>query len=324
MKRILIFVSIIYGSYTNLAAQDAVFSQYFGNPVYLNPALVGNKQCPRITLNYRNQWIGIDNGYSSFSASYDQNVPVLSGSIGVILNGDRYAGGLMNKYSGYLIYAFQTQVTDQLSLSVAMQAGYLSYNISVPDLVFGDQLILNSTIIKPTNEELPVNESVSNLDFGAGLTLGLGENYFIGTAIHHITQPQLSFYQYDSYNMDVRITAHAGAIFDIRKVESFYSKGAMSIVPNVLYMQQGVSKQLNSGAYMNCYPFVVGAWYRYCFNNSDAVIALVGIEQPNYKIGYSFDYPLSQISVAYGGSHEVSFVWLFNKEKKKNKKYNKS
>ncbi len=38
-----------------LYAQDAHFSQYYANPLYLNPAFAGSDICPRVTLNYRNQ-----------------------------------------------------------------------------------------------------------------------------------------------------------------------------------------------------------------------------------------------------------------------------
>ena len=52
-------------------AQDAHFSQYYANPIYLNPAFAGLDRCPTVHTNYRNQYpeLGI---YQSYSASYDQ------------------------------------------------------------------------------------------------------------------------------------------------------------------------------------------------------------------------------------------------------------
>ena len=37
-------------------AQDPEFTQFYANPLYLNPAFAGSSHCPRMNLNYRNQW----------------------------------------------------------------------------------------------------------------------------------------------------------------------------------------------------------------------------------------------------------------------------
>ena len=40
-------------------AQDPEFTQFYANPLYLNPAFAGTGRCPRIIMNYRNQWPAI-------------------------------------------------------------------------------------------------------------------------------------------------------------------------------------------------------------------------------------------------------------------------
>ena len=38
---------------TNTAsAQDPAFSQFYANPLYLNPAFAGTNDCPRVNLNF--------------------------------------------------------------------------------------------------------------------------------------------------------------------------------------------------------------------------------------------------------------------------------
>ncbi|MGM0478992.1 MAG: type IX secretion system membrane protein PorP/SprF, partial [Bacteroidota bacterium] len=34
-------------------AQDPQFSQFYANPIYLNPAFAGSHGCPRFAANYR-------------------------------------------------------------------------------------------------------------------------------------------------------------------------------------------------------------------------------------------------------------------------------
>ena len=60
-------------------AQDIGFSQFYANPLYLNPAFAGSAVAPRISLTYRAQWPGLVSAFTTVSASYDQYFPDLHG-----------------------------------------------------------------------------------------------------------------------------------------------------------------------------------------------------------------------------------------------------
>ena len=56
-KRIIILLTAVISVLTmRVNAQDAMFSQFYANPLYLNPAFAGSNVCPRISLNFRDQW----------------------------------------------------------------------------------------------------------------------------------------------------------------------------------------------------------------------------------------------------------------------------
>ena len=55
----------------NARSQDPTFTQFYSNPVYLNPALAGSSGCPRIALNYRTEWPGLSGNYVTYSAAFD-------------------------------------------------------------------------------------------------------------------------------------------------------------------------------------------------------------------------------------------------------------
>ena len=59
--------------------------------------------------------------------------------------------------------------------------------------------------------------------------------------------------------------------------------------------------------YLKKGSLVGGLWYR----NRDAFIILLGIQSEIVKIGYSYDMTVSKLSVASGGSHEVSLTVTF-------------
>jgi hypothetical protein len=73
--------------------------------------------------------------------------------------------------------------------------------------------------------------------------------------------------------------------------------------------------------YINKYPFVVGGWFRHNFQNPDAVVALVGLTYNNLRVGYSYDFTVSQVGSKAGGAHEISFAWDFCIYKEKSRKH---
>jgi hypothetical protein len=76
---------------------------------------------------------------------------------------------------------------------------------------------------------------------------------------------------------------------------------------------------LNAGLYIIRLPIILGAWFRHNFENADAIIALVGIDYKNLKIGYSYDITMSKLRSNTGGAHEVSIAWQFQCYEKKRK-----
>ncbi len=52
-------------------AQDPQFSQFYANPLYLNPAFAGGALAPRVMMNYRNQWPGLAANYVTTSFAVD-------------------------------------------------------------------------------------------------------------------------------------------------------------------------------------------------------------------------------------------------------------
>jgi type IX secretion system PorP/SprF family membrane protein len=301
-------------SVTAVSGQDLAFSQYYANPVYLNPALAGNKVCPRVTLNYRNQWPGLGNHYVSYSAGADMYVNAINGGIAVLATTDMT--GPLASFSGSAVYSYRLKITQKITMNAALEAGYFQYRLNWDRLVFEDMIVPGTGEIVAGSEAQPDKLSVGDVDFSTGMVVGYNERLYVGAAFHHITMPDLAFYQGNTSRLDMRMTIHAGALFDLQEGLNGAENERLSFSPNIVYMQQGDHHQLNGGVYVNFYPFVTGLWMRHNFENPDALIVLLGFQQPQYKIGYSFDFTLSQLGISSGGAHEVSFVWLLPCPKK--------
>jgi type IX secretion system PorP/SprF family membrane protein len=315
MKKCLLFVGticLLLASAMHINAQDPGFSQFYGNPLYLNPALAGNKICPRLTFNYRNQWPSIPASFITYSAAYDQYVDFLSGGVGLLVVSDQAGDGLLitNSFSG--LYSYRLEASRDIVLNAGMQATYQQMSIDDSKLIFADMLT-NGTNTSPDLDLIRSSGLTQSFpDFSAGLLVGYRESIYLGFAAHHLTQPDNGFYSGSGSRLLMKYTIHAGAIFNLIPATGFDDNRALpSISPNILYQQQGEFRQMNAGLYLNIYPFVAGLWFRYNFENPDAAIALLGFEYNQFKIGYSYDYTVSRLTNATGGAHEVSVAWQF-------------
>ncbi len=297
--------------------QDFTYSQFYAHPLYLNPALAGSEICSRISLNYRDQWPALPGSFVSYSASFDKYVDFLHGGLGVMVNYDKSGEASVNRAQINAMYAYNFTLSNEVVANLALQAGYGQKSVNWNDFIFESQINPGTgTILPNTPQPANFNGNVNYADFAGGFLLGFDEKYFFGGAVHHLTQPNVSFFDENNNLLKMKITAHAGANIDFEKGYRRSSQPVFSISPNVLYQQQGSFKHLNIGSYFTFATITAGLWYRHAFENPDAVIISVGFTDNNLRAGYSYDYTLSKLSNASGGSHEVSVAWIFGCDKK--------
>src|SRR5690554_4235427 len=117
-------VLIFSGLNTKAYAQDPQFSQFYANPIYLNPAFAGSHGCPRFALNYRNQWPAISGNFVTYSASYDQYFDKISGGIGILATHDQQGQNTINATRLSLIYSYHLKVNRKFSLLFGAEATY--------------------------------------------------------------------------------------------------------------------------------------------------------------------------------------------------------
>lgn len=298
IKRIILSTILFTILCSESRAQDPQFTQFYANPLFLNPAFAGSIRCPRICLNYRNQWPNLDGRYVTYSASYDVHLNVLGGGIGALITTDDQAINTLKTTNVSLIYSFLAPITREFSLKFALQGTYLQKNIDTKSLTFGDMIDARRGFVWNTKESIPTAKKVA-ADFSAGI-LAYSSHYFGGIAIHHINQPDEGLV--GTAQLPVKFTAHAGAIIPLEKNDESY------LSPNILFQSQQDAKQLNLGLYYKKSAFIAGLWYRM----GDAVIALIGIQNKSFKFGYSYDVTVSNLSGNTAGSHEISIQILMD------------
>lgn len=300
-------------------AQDPVFSQFYANPLYLNPAFTGVTHSPRFHINFRDQWPAISHAYVSYSASYDQFFEELNSGIGVLVLGDNAGNGMFSTMMASFIYSYQINFSDAFAMKVGLQGSYIQKRIDITKLFFYDQIdpvtgfYTAGNTLNPTSETSINNTRVAFPDASAGV-LAFTRRFFFGGSVMHVTQPQESFTGNAGARLPARITVHAGG----RLGELQNTSGGVAVSPNVLYTQQGQFKQLNGGTFFRFGHFISGVHYRYNFGYSDAVILLLGGQKGIMQVGYSYDITLQELAGHSGGAHELSV--MINLDESENKK----
>ena len=319
----LMLIAWMLVSTVSVTGQDPQFSQFYAAPLYMNPAFAGSTQQGRAGINYRNQWPAIDANFTTISAFADFYIEDKNSGVGGLLTRD-YVGVVgLQSISFSLQYAYQLQITKELSFRPGVQVGIVSRSINFGDLTFGDQFDPNTgQIANGTAEALNTGQSklFPDISFGG---LFFSKNAWLGIAAHHITQPNQSILGAED-KLDTKYSFHAGWKFFFRPGlmgNGFYSRPSeRSIAPVIQYRKQGPFSQADLGLYYTFEPLIIGTWYRGIpfqtvngFSNHESIVLLVGLtlkgEKDNLNIGYSYDYTISQLGIASGGAHELSLVY---------------
>src|SRR6188768_1521033 len=124
-QRVLLPILVFTILLLDLKAQDPEFTQFYANPLYLNPAFAGSARCPRVALNYRNQWPSLQGTFVTYSASYDQQVDALSGGLGFLAVSDKAGEGTITTNNISAIYAFHLPINREWSVRFGVQGTYV-------------------------------------------------------------------------------------------------------------------------------------------------------------------------------------------------------
>ncbi len=301
---------------SQMRAQDPEFSQFYANPLYTNPAFAGS-ECGRIALAYRMQYYGLPGGFVTFNGSYDQRVKEIGGGFGIMFTNDKAGEGVLTANHFNAAYAYELETPSGVNFRFGVQAGFYQKSLQWDKLRWGDQIIAQLGFVNSTNETR-IDKAVTAANFGAGFLM-YSKKFYAGFACHNITEPSQSFFGGNGPGTTLprRFTVHGGLVIpldDKREPDATFS-------PNILIMSQGKFSQVNVGFYLNKGPLVAGLWFRQTVPNSDALIALIGFRQGDFKFGYSADFTVSNLRSAGKTAHELTATYQFCNEHVKRRTY---
>jgi type IX secretion system PorP/SprF family membrane protein len=301
---------------TRVNAQiDPHFSQYYSNPLWLNPGLTGVINGDyRVVLNAKEQWSSISNSYLTAAASFDI-APTKNLSFGgMVLN--QGAGELSYSYLNALASAAYRIRFGQVGLNIinfGIQAGVINKSFDPSKITTGSQFNAGSgyDMAFPSNETFTSSNTLApDVNVGAmyfDANENKNVNIFLGMSGNHLTKP-VDHFLGNNVRIPIRVTAHGGARIKV--------SDALDLTPNGLYMRQGTAREISAGAYAQFYvnpdtDLLFGSNYRH----EDASIVYIGVHLKNIAFGASYDFNTSSLSRATGSKGGLELSVSFTSRK---------
>lgn len=337
---ICLLASICFLAIHQSVAQDTQYSQFYANPVYMNPALTGSHSGTyRVTSAYRNQWArSLEDPFTSFTITGDFRInlnenkkyPDYAGA-GLLFSADQIAAFNYNTYQIALVGAYHKALSGKQStyLSAGAILGLGQRSVNYNRLSFEDQFNGQTGYTFGTNEILPAN-NFAYPELGIGLNFSTtprkNTGFYIGGSYLHFNEPLISFYGKDEdidvpnedFRLKARITGHVAGSLPLNKL--------LTVLPRAVFNNQGQHTSITLGANLRRQIYEAeasfvhfGAWMRSTksltvFQPTDATL-FVGFELKGLLMGLSYDIYLREIAgevgtgtfeftISYTGSHE--------------------
>ncbi|MBX7050765.1 MAG: type IX secretion system membrane protein PorP/SprF [Flavobacteriales bacterium] len=286
MRIYLMIVPVILFCQTISAQQDPMYTMYMFNTLSVNPAYAGSADRLTAVALHRSQWVNFKGAPTT--QTFTVHAPLKKENISI-------GGSIVNdahgpvKQTGFYLDASYRIFMGSRRLAFGLKAGTNLFSANLIDLNPYDE---NDNTFN-TNIQ---SKMLPNFGFGA---MYYSRRFYVGASIPKLLQNKLIDGEIPDF-VNNKEKQHAfliaGAVFDL----SYYTK----FKPTVLI------KAVNGaplGAEVTAqFLFYEKLWAGVMYRWQDAAGVLLQYEINNrFKIGYAYDYTLSDIRKYSDGSHEV-------------------
>ena len=303
--------------------QDPVYSSFYNNPVYYNPASPGVIDGNEFHLNFREQWPGIPSSFRAFNYSSSHQVSGLF-SMGLIASSNSEGESrLLTNFAGISI-AVPIRIGKSFVISSGITSTFGQKRIDWSKMEFDDQFDKLYGKVNPTNFPIPDESRKNYGDLSMGISLKgytkkLSNKFNVsgifGAALHHAAVfPNPNFIGTDVSAIPFKQVYH----LNIWLIDA---KGNLKngLSPALMYEKQGQMQTFNFSTQVKLnYLYVLAGFrntnYTLSLKKFDSFIFGFGYintdnKQKTTKIGYSYDFTVSKLVGGAYGSHEIFMVY---------------
>jgi type IX secretion system PorP/SprF family membrane protein len=287
---------ILFFSVAPVKAQyDAMFTNYMWNEMFINPGYAGSREAISAVGLLRDQWVGIDGAPTTQTLTL--HGPVMQRQAGLGFSAMHESIGITK----------QTYMMGTFAYRFPLGAGKLSMGLSLGVLNKRD-LLTDVTTDQAADINFAANSPLFTMPNGSFGLYYYTDKYYIGMSV-----PRL---------INNRIVADVGTIeakntFDPQNLHYFLTGGYVFNVSSDIKLRPTLLLKTVYGAPLEA-DITLSAlfreflWTGLAWRSGDAASLLIGLQiNPNLRVGYSYDYTLTQLQKINSGSHEICVGYDF-------------
>jgi type IX secretion system PorP/SprF family membrane protein len=293
LKRTFYTLLLLLAGITVYAQQDAQFSQYMFNNLYLTPAAAGVDGITQASIIHRSQWAGYQSSFGDGGApttsmlSFQTPIYKLHSGFGAYIMNDRL--GAMNNQEIQLNYAYHLGIKDaKLSFGIRLGAISQSINYDMYRYLHKEDPLLKGQAGK---------ESQVRPDLAAGIHYR-AEKYYIGFGINHLTRAEFDFGVNDARGaLENHMNFTAGYFYEVNF--------DLTIMPSILVKTDFNEMTIDGGIIATLKDKM---WGGLSFRQGEAVYVLLGyafLKDHSLKLGYAIDVVIKDQDAKSNFSHEL-------------------
>lgn len=297
MRKILALLA--FGMMANMATaqQIPLYSNYFFTPYIYNPAMSGSTGVTEATLLHRRQWTGIQG--SPETSALAVNGSLNDEKVGWSIYGFSDKTDILSRLGIYGNYAYHVKITDDISLSGGIGAGYLNQNI--------DQSAVRARDLGDVFSVVAPNRGAFDINLGLKLAV---QDFTLGFAAPQVLSQNVTYATNPSdinYNMIRHYVATAQYDFKFAGEKQVLSPQLM------VRTAESVPAQIDLGLIYNMTEYgFLGAMFR--SNYGITINAGLNLSEM-LTLGYAYDFSTNTYGSNFGTSHEFMLTYRFGSNK---------
>ncbi|MGM0497696.1 MAG: PorP/SprF family type IX secretion system membrane protein [Bacteroidota bacterium] len=280
--------------------QDPQFSQNMFTKLSYNPAYTGSHGQICVTALHRQQWYGFEGAPEISVFNFDAAISPFGINSGVGLSIIQDKIGFNDNLGANLSLAYRFEAWEG-DFAIGVNGGIISYSLN-PEWKIPSGTSLHNSVSEDPAIPSEVKDEMA-LDLGFGVYYNTDELY-IGVSSTHLNEPT---FQPTEGSVAPKINRN---YYLISGYSIPLSDTKLTLNPSLMVQSDGTTSQIGLNTHLT---YNKKFWGGVSLRTDRTVTGMIGAELFDWvKVGYSYDYAVSEIMQYNEGSHEIMVGFCFD------------